>query len=179
MRLSNLLLAAACSAALPFANAEVQRAAPDGFLVTYSAPVKASPAKAYAAIVDIGQWWNGEHSYSGNPANLSLRSDAGACFCERWSGGSVEHGVVVMALQDQVLRIASALGPLQGRAVTGMLTFETKPQDGGTLLRMSYIVNGSSASALDKSAPGVDGVLAEQFQRLTRYIEAGSPVATK
>jgi hypothetical protein len=38
---------------------------------------------------------------------------------------------------------------------------------------MTYVVNGSSASALDKSAPAVDDVLGEQFARLARFIETG------
>jgi hypothetical protein len=42
---------------------------------------------------------------------------------------------------------------------------------------LTYAVNGSSTSALDKSAAPVDGVLAEQFERLVRYIETGKAAA--
>lgn len=73
----------------------------------------------------------------------------------------------------------TALGPLQGRAVNGVLTFQLKPEDKGaaTTLSMTYVVNGASASALDKSAPAVDGVLGNQFARLVRFIETGKPTA--
>jgi uncharacterized protein YndB with AHSA1/START domain len=161
------------------ARAEVKRAAPDSFLIVHSVQLKAPPAKAYAALSEIGHWWSGEHSYSGNAANFSLKAEAGGCFCERWNNGSVQHGVVVMAMPDSVLRLNTPLGPLQGRAVTAVLTFETKPKDGGTLLELTYVVNGSSASALDKSAPAVDGVLGEQIARLARYIDTGSAVPAK
>jgi len=173
-----LILFAAFSGDL---RAEVKSATADGFVIVHSRRVAAEPSKVYAALPAIDRWWNAEHSYSGNAANLSLKAEAGACFCERWRDGEVEHGRVVMALRDQVLRLQASLGPLQSRAVNGVLTFQLKADDasGGkaTLLTLTYVVNGASASALDKSAPAVDGVLGEQFDRLARFIETGKPVA--
>ena len=171
----------ALAAALPLdLAAEVKGAAADGFIIVHSRRVDAAPAKVYAALPAIDHWWNAEHSYSGNAANLSLKAEAGGCFCERWQGGEVEHGRVVMALHDQVLRLQAALGPLQGRGVNGVLTFQLKPDDAtgkATQLTLSYVVNGASASALDQSAAGVDRVLGEQFERLVRYVETGKPAA--
>jgi uncharacterized protein YndB with AHSA1/START domain len=161
------------------AHAEVKSAAVDNFVIVHSKRIEAAPAKVYAALPQVDRWWNGDHSYSGDSANFALKAEAGACFCERWKDGSVEHGRVVMALPDQILRVQAALGPLQGRAVNGMLTFQLKPEDSGkaTLLTLTYTVNGASASALDQSAPAVDRVLSEQFQRLGSYIETGKPVS--
>jgi uncharacterized protein YndB with AHSA1/START domain len=159
--------------------AEVKSSSPDGFVIVHTRRIAAEPARVYAALPAIDRWWNAEHSYSGSAANFTLKAEAGACFCERWKDGEVEHGRVIMALRDQVLRIQASLGPLQGRAVNGVLTFQLKPDDasGGkaTLLTLTYVVNGASASALDKSAAGVDGVLGEQFERLTRFVETGRP----
>ena len=159
------------------AHADVKQASADNFVIVYSVSVKAPPVRVYGALGEINRWWTNDHSYSGDAANLNLKTEAGACFCERWKDGTVEHGRVVMAMPDKMLRLASALGPLQGRAVTGILTFQLKPQEGGTQLDVSYIVNGSSVSALDKSAPPVDQVLGEQVSRLVRYVETGSPIA--
>ena len=159
------------------ARAEVKNAASDGFLVSYAQRVDAPPARVYAALAMIDRWWDGEHSYSGSAANLSLQTQAGACFCERWAEGTVEHGRVVLAIRDRTLRLQTALGPLQGRAVTGVLTFELKPDETGTQLAMTYLVNGTGASALDKSAPAVDRVLGEQFARLARFVETGKAAA--
>ncbi len=173
-----LLLFAANAALAAVAQAEVKSAAADGFISVHSRRIEAAPSKVYAALTQIGRWWNSEHSYSGDSANFSLQPEAGACFCERWKDGSVEHGRVIMAMRDQVLRLQTALGPLQGRAVNGVLTFQLKAEDNAraTLLTLTYAVNGASGSALDQSAPGVDRVLAEQFQRLGSYIETGNPL---
>ncbi|HVO90252.1 MAG TPA: ATPase [Casimicrobiaceae bacterium] len=169
---SSLIL---CLAAIAPACGEVKQSTADNFVIVHSVQVKAAPAKAYAAIAEPNRWWNGQHSYSGNAANFTLKAEAGACFCERWNGSSVEHGVVIMALQDRLLRLRAPLGPLQGRGLNAVLTFEVKPRDDGAAIELTYVVNGSSASALDKSAPAVDGVLGEALARLGRYIDTGKP----
>ena len=61
--------------------------------------------------------------------------------------------------------------------MNAVLTFQLTPTEGDAALAVSYRVNGSSASALDKSAPAVDGVLSEAVQRLKRLIETGKPAA--
>lgn len=156
---------------------EVKSAGGDSFVVVHSRRVDAPPGSVYAALPAIGRWWSSEHTYSGDAANLSLKAEAGSCFCERWPGGEVEHGRTIMVLRDRILRLQTSLGPLQGRAVNGVLTFELKPDEGSggkaTSLTLTYTVNGAGASALDKSAPAVDGVLREQFDRLVRYVETG------
>ncbi len=154
-------------------RAEVKIAAPDAFQIVLVDRVGAPPAAVYAAIGRVERWWAPEHTYSGDAANLSLTMEPGGCFCERWKDGAVEHGRAVMLMRDQVVRLSAALGPLQSKAVSGVLTFLLKTDDGGTALTVGYRVNGSSASALDKDAPAVDGVLAAQVQRLKRYVETG------
>jgi len=130
------------------------------------------------ALPAVDHWWDSAHTWSGSAANLSLKAEAGSCFCEQWKDGNVEHGRVIMAIRDKMLRLQSALGPLQGRGVTGVLTFQVGPDDKGggqtaSVLTLTYVVNGSSASALDKLAPAVNDVLGEQFGRLVRFIETG------
>ena len=161
------------------AHAEVKSAASDSFLLSYSKRFDAPPATVYAALGMIDRWWDDEHTYSGSAGNLTMQLRAGACFCEGWSGGTVEHGRVVMAIPGQIVRIQTALGPLQGRAVTGVMTFQLKPDGTGTQLTLTYLVNGASNSVLDKSATAVDGVLGEQFARLARLIESGMAEAKK
>lgn len=156
------------------ACAEVKQAAPDAMVVAFSQSVAASPAKTYAAIANVGNWWSSEHTWSGSAKNLSLKPEAGGCFCENWEGGSAEHGHVIMTTRDKLLRLAANLGPLQAMAVSGVLTFELKPDGNATQLTLEYRVNGASSSALDKIAPGVDQVIGEQFARLSRYVETGN-----
>jgi uncharacterized protein YndB with AHSA1/START domain len=161
------------------AHAELKTAWSDGFVLVYNRRVDAAPEKVFAALPAVDRWWSSGHTWSGDASNLSLKAVAGGCFCEKWKDGEAEHGRVVMVMRDQMLRLQAALGPLQGRAVTGILTFQLKPDEasGGkaTLLTLSYIVNGASASALDKSAAPVDNVLSEQFERLVRYVQTGKP----
>jgi uncharacterized protein YndB with AHSA1/START domain len=162
-------------------RADVKSSGPDGFLIVHSRRVDAAPSDVYAAIPAIGHWWSSDHTYSGDAANMSLKAEAGSCFCERWRDGEVEHGRTLMVIRDRVFRLQESLGPRQGRAVNGVLSFELKAAEGSggkaTLLTLTYVVNGASGSALDKSAPGVDGVLREQFDRLVRYIETGKPAS--
>ena len=164
-------------AASPSAVAEISSTSSDGFVLSYSRRIDASAAKVFAALASIDRWWNSAHTYSGDAANMSIEAHAGGCFCERWTDGSVEHGRVIMVMRDRLLRVQAALGPLQGRALSGILTFQLKPDEQAaeraTLLTMTYVVNGASASGLDKSAPAVNDVLGEQFARLARYIETG------
>lgn len=172
--LALVLIAAAGSA-----RADIQAASSDGFVISYSQRIEAAPATVYAALAAVDRWWTGEHTWSGDAANLSLKAEAGSCFCERWRDGSVEHGRVVMAVRDQVLRLQTALGPLQGKALNGVLTFQLMPDAkdsaAATTLTMTYVVNGASASALDKIAPAVNEILGEQFGRLVRFIRTGKP----
>lgn len=160
------------------AQAEVKQSAPDSFFITFSNPIAATPAKTYAALAQPQLWWSSEHTWSGKAANLSLKPEAGGCFCERWKEGSVEHGRVIMALPDKLLRLDSALGPLQEFALKAILSFWIKTaDDGASQLVVEYRVNGASASGLDKFAPGVDEVLGAQVARLVRYIDSGNPEA--
>ncbi|HEV7490737.1 MAG TPA: hypothetical protein VGO25_08020 [Rhodanobacteraceae bacterium] len=159
------------------AHAEVKQSAADGFFLTFSGPVAASTAKAYADVTQIQRWWSSEHTYSGKAANLSIKPEAGGCFCERWKDGSAEHGRVVMALPGKLLRLETSLGPLQELALKGMLSFWIKTEDSATTLTVEYRVNGSSGSGLDQYAPNVDEVLGAQVDRLRRYIATGNPDA--
>lgn len=159
----------------PAIYAEVKQSATDGFFLTYSVSVAASTTKAYADVTQIQHWWSSEHTYSGKAANLSIKPEAGGCFCERWKDGSVEHGRVIMALPGKLLRLETSLGPLQELALKGILSFWIKTEDSTTTLTVEYRVNGSSGSGLDQFATNVDEVLGAQVDRLRRYIATGNP----
>ena len=84
------------------AQAAVTSASEAGFAVENSVDIKADAKRVYALLATPGHWWNGEHSYSGDAANLSLEPRAGGCFCERilvpsGSPGTVEHARVIYA----------------------------------------------------------------------------------
>ncbi|HEV2748151.1 MAG TPA: SRPBCC family protein [Allosphingosinicella sp.] len=174
MRQSALLAAGLAALAAP-ASAEVKSAAPGGFEVESRAIVAANAAQTYAALGRIAEWWNGEHTYSGDAANLRLEARAGGCFCETIpkGGGSIEHMRVVYAQPGVTLRLQGGLGPLQQYGVAGTLTWSLKPAANGTAITQTYVVGGYIPGGADKLAPMVDKVLAEQLGRLQKRLGPG------
>lgn len=179
MRLPTLFALALLSTLPVPGHAAVKQAASDSVLIQDSRVLHATPAQAYAALIDVAHWWNSEHTWSGSAANLSLKPEAGGCFCERWKDNSVQHMQVLWASKDRLLRLQGALGPLQNMAVQGVMTFNLKPGDGGSTLQFEYRVNGASGSGLDKLAAGVNEVLMQQLDRLQRYAETGHADSSK
>lgn len=176
VRLSALFFAAALTATLSVpAAAATSEVSPAGFIVSLRYEVNATPHRLWESLGEPAKWWNPSHTWSGNAANLSLSRQASGCFCERWGANSVEHGRVVYAAEDSVLRLLGALGPLQALAVDAVLTFAIAQKDGKTVLQVSYRVSGNASAALQDLAGPVDGVIAEQARRLVAYAESGKP----
>jgi hypothetical protein len=154
------------------AAAEVKSVTPAGFETENKAVVAATPAKAWAMLGQPGQWWNKEHTYSGDASNMTLRLRAGGCFCERVpaGGGTIEHARIVYAQPGVTLRLQGGLGPLQAEAAIGTLTWTLKAVPGGTEVTQTYVVGGYVRGGADRLAPLVDKVLAEQLAGLQRRL---------
>ena len=165
-----ILLAAVLPAT---AHAEVVKAEAGGFSVSYKLNIAAPPAKVWAALIRPARWWSSDHTYSGSAANLTLDPRAGGCWCETLKDGIVEHMRVVFIQQDQRLRLAGGLGPLQSLAVSGAMEFALKPTGTGTELTVTYTVGGWMPGGLDKLAASVDAVFGAQVANLKRVAEAG------
>jgi uncharacterized protein YndB with AHSA1/START domain len=158
------------------ASAEVKSVTANGFEVAAMATLAAPPDRVYAALGEVGHWWDPSHTFSHDAGNLSMELRAGGCFCERSKdGGSVQHLQVVYAAPGQGLRLRGALGPLQTEGVDGTLSWTLKPGEGGTTVASSYVVGGYIRSGMEQWAPKVDRVLDEQLQRLKSYVEGKSP----
>ena len=163
------------AAALP-ALAETSGVSPTGFVSNFREEVKATPEAVWQAIVRLPRWWNSQHTWSGQAANMSLDLQAGGCWCERWGEGqSAMHGQVLMLQPGRVIRLSAHLGPLQDLAVNGVLTIVTSASEGKTFLRMTYRVSGTADAGLEKLAPVVDQVLGQQVTRLKALAETGRP----
>jgi len=155
------------------AVAEVKAKAPDAIVIQIKGEVALDRDAAWARLLEIGLWWNGSHTYSGDAANLKLDAMAGGCWCELWSGGEVEHGRVVMVMPMSTLRVSTALGPLQDLGVSGALTLTLSDgAAGATAITLDFKVSGSSASGLDKLAAPVDEVLRQQVAGFIRIDQA-------
>jgi hypothetical protein len=169
------------------AHAAVTDVASNGFTLKESAEIAATADKIYAALIQPSSWWSKDHTFSGNAANLTLDARAGGCFCERLpGGGSGLHLTVVYAAPGETLRLTGMLGPFQGIAGNGVMTWMIVPGRKGMRLDMTYQVAGyANAPVTGRSyadwSTAADAVLSEQVARLKRFIETGSPVpsATK
>jgi hypothetical protein len=139
----------------------------DGFTVREQVEFAGSPASAWKRLIDVGSWWNPQHTYSGRSSNLTLTLSPGGCWCEQLeNGGFVRHLEVVLVIPEKTLRLNGGLGPLQGIGATGALTFtlrSTAPT--ATTVIAEYSVVGYSPDGLSSMAGAVDQVLGEQLQR--------------
>src|SRR3990167_7728789 len=106
MRAMFLITAAMAAAmALP-AQAEVKSLSSSGFRLENRVTIAAPPDKVYAALGQIGSWWDDAHTYTGKASNMTIELKPGGCFCETFQkGGGVEHGRVVLAWPAQTLRL--------------------------------------------------------------------------
>ena len=160
------------------AAADVIDTAPGGFSVKIAVDVASPQADVYRALVErVGTWWSADHTWSGNNANLSIDARPGGCWCERLAnGGGVQHMTVAYVDPGKILRFRGALGPLQGMAVDGSMTWELTKAGDKTHLQLTYTVGGYLASGLGATmAKPVDGVLTLQVQRLKKLVETGQP----
>lgn len=178
-------LVALAGLALPFsasshAGDSPAPAAGNGFVVRHEVHISTPRERVYNSLVDdVGQWWNPAHTYSGTAENLSIDARPGGCFCERLpDGGGVEHLRVVYVAPNATLRMSGALGPLQGHGLAGSLTWTLKSGSGdSTELTLTYAVGGYMEGGFDQIAPAVEAVLAEQVERLKRFVEDGGATA--
>jgi uncharacterized protein YndB with AHSA1/START domain len=160
--------------------AEVVASGPNGFSLSETAHIAASPDKVYAAIVAPSHWWSSQHSFSGSAANFTLDTKEGGCWCETLpNGGFVEHLRVVYAAPGKALRLRGALGPFQGWGADGAMTYTLKGDDKSTDLTLTYNLGGFNKDGFDAASKGADGVLAEAAMRLKSYVETGSPEPAK
>jgi len=160
------------------ALADVKAADSGGLTVATTLTIAGPPAKVYAALINPGRWWNPDHSWSKDGANLRLDPVVGGCFCETLPSpkgpmrqGEVEHMRVIFVIPGELIRLRGALGPFQAMAVTGTLSWELKAVAGGTALSQTYTLGGYMPGGGQAFAPVVDQVMSDQLARLKAYVE--------
>jgi hypothetical protein len=162
-----------------WAFAEVADSSTDGFTVKTSITIQASPTEVYRRLVhNVGDWWSPQHTFSGDPGNLTIEEKPMGCFCETLPNqGAVRYMEVLRFAPGKTLVLSGALGPLQSLAATGTMTIQLSPGDAGTTVEITYAVAGYLPAGMNTWAAPVDSVVTEQFTRLKNYVEHGSPVA--
>jgi len=172
-----VIAALICSAFPGASRADVADSSASGFTIKITLYVKAVPADVYNKMIkNVGDWWDSNHTFSGNSHNLYIEERPMGCFCEKLPNqGAVRHMEVIFLQPGKLIRMSGALGPLQSLAVSAVGTFTLSPTHEGTRLDLTYVVGGYSPQGLNSIAPLADGVLTTQLQRLQRYIETGNP----
>lgn len=182
MRLIYATLAAALPAALiaqPVV-AEVTEERSDGFVTRDEAVVEADPKAVWLALISPGKWWNDSHTWSGDASNMTLRPQAGGCFCERIPEdpdpekitleGSVEHMRVIHAFPEKSLLMRGGLGPLQTEPASGVLTIALTEVEEGTRIVWTYNVGGPMRYEIPVISKAVDGVMSQQLDGLAAML---------
>ena len=177
MRIIGLAAGIAALALSGMAGADIVEASPTGFQVKQTAEIAAPAAKVWAALGEVGSWWNSQHSWSGDAKNLTLELKAGGCWCEANlpGGGAAHHMTVLMVMPGKTAVLDGSLGPLMFSGAAGHLVWQLAEKDGKTTLVQTYYVGGYFPGGLDKLAGPVDGVMSEQLGRLKAYVETGKP----
>jgi hypothetical protein len=168
-----LALAAALGLLVGVARAEVAATSSTGFTVVERRDVHATPADLGPALAAVSAWWNEAHTFSHKASNLSLATAAGSCFCERWATGSVQHAQVIYA-DTGVVRLLGALGPLQGLAVQGVLSFrlaEAEKPGAPNVLEITYRIGGGEAADMQRWPALVDKMMSDTADHLAKYLD--------
>ena len=165
-------LVAVLLAASP-AAAEVLHASDSGFEIQHTVQLTRPTDRAWAALGQIGGWWDGEHTYSGDAANLSLSIAPGGCFCERFpDGGGIEHMRVTYVQPGERLVLTGPLGPLLFEAVAAVMDIKVERIAGGSRVTMNYRAAGFANGGAAKTAALVDQVLGAQMRRYRTFVAA-------
>ena len=184
-----LLAAAALSMLLAPAEpsqAEIVAQSEAGFVIKLTAETAAPQDVAWRMLIAPAKWWSSDHTWSHDAANLYLDAQATGCFCEKLPKpadapagqrlGSSEHMHVIFAdPQRGILRMSGALGPLQGEALNGTLTFTLVKTESGTRIDLEYVVGGYMRLKGEEIAPAVDAMLGQQLASLAAALNAAVP----
>ncbi len=159
------------------ARADVTDAAANGFTSVNEITISATTSASWTAATErIGDWWDSDHTLSGDASRMSIDLRPMGCFCESLGeDAGIVHLTVTAVSPGSLLRMTGGLGPLGVMGVDGNMTWEFKEADGGTLVRFTYAVGGYAKNGMQDLAEPVDRVIGEALARLARFVETGSP----
>lgn len=156
------------------AASEVVSAGDHGFEIRQSINMVIAKEKAFAAFGQVQNWWDKEHTYSGDASRLALQMRPGGCFCESLDdGGGIEHMRVAYLQPGERVVLTGSLGPLLYEATAGVMDVKVDPIAGGSRLTMTYRAAGFAKGGAATMAPLVDQVLSAQVRRLRVFAAGG------
>ena len=166
--LRHTLIAAGILLSCP-AYAELLKSTDDGFIVQHRTAIDRDVAMVFTAMTaKVGEWWNPDHSFSGDAGNMMIDLE---CFCERWENNLVRHLDTMIWIENSKVIMEGGLGPLKELGLSGSMIWLLAPNaEDGTTVTWKYHVYGTSETGLTGLAAAVDGVLKEQIDRLADYL---------
>ncbi len=151
---------------------EITDSSANHFSITIKTTIHSPVTKAYKSFIQIGNWWDSSHTYSGNSHNLYIEEKANGCFGEKLeNGGSVTHMTISYIQPENTIRMIGGLGPLQEWAIYGSMTISFNKKDSNTEIILTYNVSGYHPKGVQSWAVPVNAVLTMQMMRLKNYIE--------
>lgn len=161
------LLLAALTLACASAQAELGHTDDYGFEVKIERTVTASQTKAYQQMLNVGQWWNKDHTWFGESDKMYIEPKVQGCFCEINGDKQALHMTVSYVDPNNEIRMIGGLGPLQSLGVHGGMSFKfEKLAEHKTKIVFNYKVVGTMQGGLKPLAPVVDKVLTLQLDNL-------------
>jgi opacity protein-like surface antigen len=166
--MKTLLLQALMLASLAApAQAEVKSSGPGHFEVESRDVVEAAPAEAYAMLGRISEWWNADHSYSGDASNLPRSPGGGLLLRDASAGGRIDRTYARrLRAARRCASLAGRAGAIAGGGGDGNAQLDFQSGRGRTEIVQNYAVAGHVRTGMEKLAVPVDRVMAEQLARL-------------
>ncbi len=150
-------------------NAKVIKSSEHGFIIEHQFKADADIAEVFKTMTkDVGQWWNSEHTYSGNAENMLINKD---CFCEQWDGNKVSHLDTTTWIENSQIVFEGAQGPLRELGLHGSMIWSLSKNNPGTTVTWRYYVHGFSDVDIAGFANVVDGVLNAQIENMAKLLE--------
>ena len=163
--------AAIALVATMLARADVVDANSGSFVLRVERVVPVTPVEAYAGFLSVDRWWDKSHSWFGPGTRFRLEPRAGGCLCEFAGERSALHMTVSLVDPGRELRLLGGLGPLQGMALHGAMSFRFEQADSGqTRIVHEYRVAGYTKDGLQDLAPIVNAVQTGQIDRLVAWL---------
>ncbi len=169
------IIIAATIAVVP-AHAKLAAQSATGFSVAVEADLSVTPQEAWDSFVAIGKWWDMNHSYSHDGANMHIDLKPGGTWNETLpNGGFVTHMTVTQAAPAARIVMTGGLGPLAYMGVNGSLAVTFAKTAQGTHVKLGYVVGGFDEGEFKIMSKAVDGVWTAQLARYASYANTGKP----
>ncbi len=166
MKVVSVLLVTICAALCGIAQAKIISSSESHYVLQHEATSVLPPEKLWLRLIEPSEWWDPDHTYSGDSKNLILDAQAGGIWRESWDGNSVVHGTVLNVKTNELLRLDAPFGPLQALAVNTVWTITIEAHVDGSIVTFDEVANGGAESGLSELAKAVDFVKGEALSRL-------------